>query len=64
MTLPAILQQATIGVISTDNCASLMAPAGIARVWDNQICLFDSIRHAGACSVGACQYDVMKVDII
>jgi secreted trypsin-like serine protease len=49
-TLPDILQQANIGVISTSQCASLMSDVSGVAIWDNHICLYDTANQVGSCN--------------
>jgi len=48
--LPDILQKASIPVISTAECASLMSGVSGTVVWDNHICLYDSAQSTGSCN--------------
>jgi secreted trypsin-like serine protease len=47
-TLPNILQQADINVISQSECASRMGSYG--TIWANHICVYDSSNVSGACN--------------
>jgi secreted trypsin-like serine protease len=49
-TLPDILQQAPIGVITTAECATLMQAVSGTAIWDNHICLFDTAKQIGSCN--------------
>jgi secreted trypsin-like serine protease len=49
-TLPDILQKASIGVIDTTECASLMSGVSGTIIWDNHICLYDSANNIGSCN--------------
>jgi secreted trypsin-like serine protease len=49
-TLPDILQQADIQVITTASCTSLMSPVNGATIWDNHICLYDTANNIGSCN--------------
>jgi len=49
-TLPDILQQAPIGVITTAACAVLMQPVSGTAIWDNHICLYDTAAQVGSCN--------------
>jgi len=46
-TLPNILQQAPVGILSTSACQS---QATGATIWANHICIKDSANNAGACN--------------
>jgi secreted trypsin-like serine protease len=48
--LPNTLQQADIGVISTEDCNVAMVGVGGANVWDGQICLYDQAEQTGSCN--------------
>jgi secreted trypsin-like serine protease len=48
--LPNTLQQADIGVISTDDCNVKMIGVVGANVWDGQICLYDAAENTGSCN--------------
>jgi secreted trypsin-like serine protease len=47
-TLPNVLQQADINVISQSECASRIGSIG--TIWANQICVYDSSNTRGACN--------------
>jgi len=46
-TLPNVLQQANVGILSTAQCQSQGAGANI---WANHICIYDSANTRGACN--------------
>jgi secreted trypsin-like serine protease len=48
-TLPDILQQADIGVITTAECVESFVDVTGVEVWDNQVCALDSGIRIGAC---------------
>jgi secreted trypsin-like serine protease len=49
-TLPNILQQANIQVISTAQCTSQMTGVSGVQIWDNHICLRDAASNIGSCN--------------
>jgi secreted trypsin-like serine protease len=49
-TLPNVLQQADIAVISPTECTTRMSNVGGATIWNNHICIFDSTQQRGACN--------------
>jgi secreted trypsin-like serine protease len=49
-TLPNILQQADITILTTADCNSRMSSVGGALVWDGQICIFDPAGVSGSCN--------------
>jgi len=46
--LPDTLQKASIDVISTATCQSLIGSIG--NIWDNHICLYDTRNNVGSCN--------------
>jgi secreted trypsin-like serine protease len=48
--LPDTLQKASIGVIDTATCDSLVSNVIGARIWDNHICLYDTANQIGSCN--------------
>jgi secreted trypsin-like serine protease len=46
-TLPNVLQQATVGILSTAQCQS---QGSGATIWANHICIYDSANTRGACN--------------
>jgi secreted trypsin-like serine protease len=48
--LPDTLQKASIGVITTAECQTLVDNVLGARIWDNHICLFDTANQIGSCN--------------
>jgi secreted trypsin-like serine protease len=46
-TLPNVLQQASVGILSTTQCQQ---QAGGANIWANHICIKDSQNQRGACN--------------
>nr|ABD76397.1 fibrinolytic protease 1 [Eisenia fetida] len=46
--LPDTLQKASIQVIGTTQCQSLMGSIG--NIWDNHICLYDNANNVGSCN--------------
>jgi len=46
--LPDTLQKASIQVISTATCSSLVGSIG--NIWDNHICLYDTANNVGSCN--------------
>jgi secreted trypsin-like serine protease len=49
-TLPNILQQANIQVITTAQCTAQMAGVSGVSIWDSHICLRDSSNQIGSCN--------------
>jgi hypothetical protein len=50
-TLPNILQQANIQVLTTAQCTSQMTGVSGVQIWDNHICLRDAANNIGSCNV-------------
>jgi elastase-2 len=48
--LPDTLQKASIQVITTAECQALVDSVAGSRVWDNQICLYDTANNIGSCN--------------
>ena len=49
--LPDTLQKASIEVIGTAQCQTLVDNVLGCKIWDNHICLFDSAGEVGICNV-------------
>jgi len=49
-TLPNILQQANIGVLTTAQCTTRMTGVSGVQIWDNHICFFDTANNIGSCN--------------
>jgi secreted trypsin-like serine protease len=49
-TLPDILQEAEMGILTTDDCATRMADVSGVSIWDQHICVYDSDNTSGGCN--------------
>jgi len=49
--LPDTLQKASIQVIGTDECQTLVDNVLGCRIWDNHICIYDQANSVGSCNV-------------
>jgi len=49
-TLPNVLQKASIGVISPQDCSTRMSPVGGANMWESHICVYDNAQQRGSCN--------------
>jgi secreted trypsin-like serine protease len=48
--LPELLQKAPIGIITTDECNTLLASVSGATATDKMICLYDTLNNVGSCN--------------
>jgi len=48
--LPELLQKASIGIITTAECNTLLAPVSGASATDRMICLYDTANQIGSCN--------------
>nr|AAR13225.1 lumbrokinase-4 precursor [Eisenia fetida] len=48
--LPDTLQKASIQVIGTDECQTLVDNVLGCRIWDNHICIYDQANSVGSCN--------------